>query len=331
LVEPPISPQRDGLLDLFGDAAFDRMVAASSVKSTSEFPSRRDLRGGKPAGKGRKQKVAKVSRRELKARAKTRPPVRSYAEQYPHARTIVVVSPAPKRAKKKFSGFLAVLAVGGLFASFALPAYAFGPGADKKVDPQVEAAATTGVSLSVSDKALAAETTRSDFSATTAAALRRQTATAYMASNYATYMASGALEAGDDYPWFSELSNNQGGGLSPLNYFYRECVDFVAWRLNRDAGVFTAPFIYNWKSLTPSGGNAYQWKYAWIHHGWTTSNVPVAGSVAWFSSNHVAYVKSVNADGTVTLEEYNGMGSHVYGQRVVPASYVSLYLYAPPR
>ena len=46
---------------------------------------------------------------------------------------------------------------------------------------------------------------------------------------------------GDDYPWWNELPDDYGGGLSPLRYYYRECVDFVAWRLNRDAGVTSAP------------------------------------------------------------------------------------------
>jgi surface antigen len=279
----------------------------------------------------RPRKPQKLSRRELKrqrARERSLPVVRSYAQQYPGAKKIVIIGPAPKPKKYKASGLLTMLAVGGLFASVALPAYAFAPTAD--ADNRPKSAAVLGNSISVSDKVIAADATRSNFTATTAAALKRQTATAMMAANYSAYMASGAREAGDDYPWFSELSNNQGGGLSPLNYFYRECVDFVAWRLNRDAGSTSAPFLWTWKSLTPTGGNAYQWKYAWIKHGWPTGSAPAVGAVAWYSYNHVAYVKSVNADGTVTVEDYNQSGYHVYDQRVVPAGSVSLYLYAPP-
>jgi surface antigen len=351
VVDSPFSPSGDGHFDPIVDSSFDWQIGMKGAQveapAAQNFPSRRDLRGATPARKGspkrsrtsriKPAKPVRISRKQLKAEkklAQSRPPVRPairpYTEQYPNAQRIVVVSPAPKKTRKKGSGFLSVLAVGGLFASVALPAYAFAPNADADSSPKA-AASVAGATISVSDKALAVDPARSQFSATTATALRRQTATAMMAANYAAYMASGAREKGDDYPWFSELSNNQGGGLSPLNYFYRECVDFVAWRLNRDAGSTGAPFLYTWNTLTPTGGNAYQWKYAWIHHGWATGTAPQAGAVAWFNYNHVAYVKSVNGDGTVTIEDYNQSGMHLYDQRVVPAGSVSLYLYAPPK
>jgi surface antigen len=156
-----------------------------------------------------------------------------------------------------------------------------------------------------------------------------QRSTSLKGQNYEAYIKSGALEKGDDYPWFSELSNNQGGGLSPLNYFYRECVDFVAWRLNRDVGSTSAPFVFDWNYLTPSGGDASNWANAWKQHGWATGTTPKVGSVAWFPG-HVAYVSKVNDDGTVFLEEYNYDNDHLYGTRTIPATDVSLYLYAPP-
>jgi surface antigen len=145
-----------------------------------------------------------------------------------------------------------------------------------------------------------------------------------------SYASSGAQEAGDDYPWFYEASDDEGGGLSPLGYYYRECVDFVAWRLNRDAGSVSAPYRWTWSNMTPSGGNASEWAYAWESHGWPTGIEPVAGSVAWFAGNHVAYVKAVLEDGQVLIEEYNHGMSHKYGQRIIPATSVALFLYAPP-
>jgi peptidoglycan DL-endopeptidase CwlO len=108
-------------------------------------------------------------------------------------------------------------------------------------------------------------------------------------------------------------------------------VDFVAWRLNRDAGFVSAPYAYDWSFLTPTGGNAYQWRYAWRNHGWATSNSPSAGWVAWFSSGHVAYVKKVNGDGTVLLEEYNWQNDHLYSQRTIQPNEAQLYLAPPPR
>jgi surface antigen len=136
---------------------------------------------------------------------------------------------------------------------------------------------------------------------------------------------SGVRSAGDDYPWPSA-----GNTLSPLNYYYRQCVDFVAWRLNRDAGSTSAPWKYVWSNLTPTGGNASAWKSAWVANGWTVSDVPVTGSVAWFNGNHVAYVKEVVGN-SVIIEEYNGMAKLAYAIRTIPISGAAAYLYPPPR
>lgn len=38
-----------------------------------------------------------------------------------------------------------------------------------------------------------------------------------------------------------------------------------------------------------------------------------------FTGNHVAYVQSVNSDGTVSLEEYNWGNDHSYHTRTIPA------------
>ena len=297
-------PARDGLDHLFGDSA----------NTQPPLPSRRDLRA--PSKKKRGRTSAPVSR-----------PIDS---AYPASR-VIVVRQAPKKLKRKRgSGFLTIVAVIGLFGSVALPAYAMAPRADAD-SGTLTAAKDVEAAFTVSEDATLATAARGSFQATTATDLRSQKRTAAMAANYEAYMASGAREKGDDYPWFSELSNNQGGGLSPLNYFYRECVDFVAWRLNRDAGSTSAPFVYDWSTLTPSGGNASQWKYAWTSKGWPTSTTPIAGAVAWYNYNHVAYVKQVNADGTIVVEDYNQAGMHQYDIRTVPANDAQLYLYPPPR
>lgn len=328
MVDSQHVPARDALDQLFGDSGFDQLIgtpAAATQPTTrreaqAALPSRRDLRkpAKKRAGRARKQAPAVPSF------------VRPADSAYPSTR-VIVVRQAPKPVKKnRGRAFFTSVAVIALFGSVALPAYAMAPKLDADTVADT-AAAEAGASLKVADDVSAATTLRGAFQATTASDLRNQKRTAYMAANYEAYVASGARERGDDYPWFSELSNNQGGGLSPLNYFYRECVDFVAWRLNRDAGYFKAPFIYDWSTLTPNGGNAYQWKRAWINHGWETSTTPVAGAVAWYSYGHIAYVKSVNADGTITVEDYNQSGMHVYDIRDVPVNDAQLYLYPPPR
>ena len=138
--------------------------------------------------------------------------------------------------------------------------------------------------------------------------------------------------ASNDYPW-PHANVDQ---LSPLGYVYRNCTDFVAWRLNRDAGITGAPWKYTWANLTPLGGNAIDWKKNWLANGWTTSRTPIPGAVAWWgtdggASGHVAYVQAVNLNNTVTLEEYNWGGTNKYDTRTIDAGVPDLYLYPPPR
>jgi surface antigen len=356
------TPPSDGHVDPQGEQGFDWLLGTTASSSSDALPSRRDLRASaKPASRKDARaaaaasakkprrirhtpaadvsaaaasstgpRTAKLSRSAVRAAKRASKSVVARSDSaYPSERVLVVVRPTAKRKHKRGSGILAVGAVALLFGTVAMPAFAFGT-----QDADSLSAVTTAsdeAALTVSDGAAAASTLRSQFTATSVTDLRSQRSSKLKSANYEAYLKSGARELGDDYPWFSELYVGQGGSLSPLNYFYRECVDFVAWRLNRDAGSTSAPFKYDWSYLTPSGGNASQWKYAWKQHGWETSNTPVVGSVAWWAANHVAYVKAVNPDGTVLLEEYNYGSNHLYGQRTIPASEVDLFLYPPPR
>jgi surface antigen len=210
----------------------------------------------------------------------------------------------------------------GLFASLTFPAFAdqsrLAEDAEPLAGQELEiTAATTDQSAFIRDA----------YDTTSASDLRKLYADAIRQQNLAAYLASGAREMGDDYPWPDALTIQQGGGLSPFNYYYRECVDFVAWRLNRDAGVTSAPWKWVWSNLAQ--GSAYKWKSEWERHGWATGTTPVVGAVAWFpGANHVAYVSGIMPDGSVAIEEYN-WGPNTYGQRIIPAGSV-YYLYAPP-
>jgi surface antigen len=217
--------------------------------------------------------------------------------------------------------------VGGIFAVAALPAYAV-------TTSETPGAALSGASqqISVASSAIADAASRDVFTATTPEELAaKKAAEAEAAANAAAALAAasyvytdpGPRVAGDDYPW-----RGMGEGLSPLNYYMGECVDFVAWRLNRDAGA-TGPFKWVWSNLTPGGGSAGSWQGAWEAHGWPVSSTPVAGAVAVTGYMHVAYVKEVYGDGTVLVEEYNYAGYHQYGTRVLPASSVTAFLYPP--
>jgi len=239
-------------------------------------------------------------------------------------RSLESLTPGPRKAARKnpASVLLTMAAVGGMFAVVALPAYAVNPVETTATGPL---ASTIGAqSVAVSADATENSAVRDAFTATTpeelAAINAAAAAAATIASSY-VYRDPGPRQAGDDYPWAG------AEGLSPLRYYYGECVDFVAWRLNRDAG-YTGPFKWDWGNLTPGGGSASSWTDAWYSHGWPVSGTPVPGAVAVTGYNHVAYVKEVLGDGSVLLEEYNYGNYHSYSQRVISAGSAT-YLYPP--
>lgn len=124
----------------------------------------------------------------------------------------------------------------------------------------------------------------------------------------------------DDYPY----PTADPAALSPFRYSYRDCTDFVCWRINRDNGDTSAPWSWTWGDLRPAGGNgdAIGWRGDWQILGYAVDINPVAGCIAWYGSSagefgHVAYVQSAT-DGTVVLEEYNWSPSHqAYNTRTV--------------
>jgi hypothetical protein len=229
----------------------------------------------------------------------------------------------PKTWRRKLSSAGVMTVVIGLFATVTIPAFADQDTLAQNAEPLD--AQTLEVTASTTDESSAI---RDTYGTTSAADLRKLYADAIRQQNLAAYMNSGAREMGDDYPWPDALSRPQGGGLSPLNYYYRECVDFVAWRMNRDAGTWAAPYRWVWSNLAQ--GSAYAWKREWERHGWPTGTTPQVGAVAWQpGGNHVAYVSGILADGSVVLEEYNYSTDHGYGQRIIQPG-AMYYLYAPP-
>ena len=243
----------------------------------------------------------------------------------PAAPVIVVVRrPVSKRSiARRTLGLFTFLVIPGFIFASTIPAIAAGANAfgdDMQVTLDAPKAQEIGQTVEVSSAA-ALSVSRGAFTAETHAQIMARQAARARSGAYSSVK---ARQAGDDYPWRAS-----GGGLSPLGYVTRQCTDFVAWRINRDHGT-TGPFAYVWANMTPNGGSASRWASAWNSHGWQTSNTPVTGAVAWFNGNHVAYVKSVNDDGTVNLEEYNWNGDASYHQRTIPASSVGLFLYPPP-
>ena len=96
------------------------------------------------------------------------------------------------------------------------------------------------------------------------------------------------------------------------NYYKCECTSYVAWNLNKNG----IPFTNQYKGQHWS--NANTWQQAAIDSSVPVDNIPQVGDVAWWGTGtygHVAYVESVNADGTVNISEYNFGLDHDYGTR----------------
>lgn len=74
-------------------------------------------------------------------------------------------------------------------------------------------------------------------------------------------------------------------------------------------------------------GNGGQWLMNAAAQGYATGTTPRAGAIAE-TYGHVAYVESVNSDGTIVISEMNGpAGFGVVGTRTVPASQYFGYIY----
>jgi surface antigen len=138
---------------------------------------------------------------------------------------------------------------------------------------------------------------------------------------------TGSAIGGDDYPYpEGPLYTN-----SPVGYYYRECVDFVAWRLNVQSGITRAPFKFQ------GYGNAVTWKERLVAEGYKADRTPAVGAVAWWDAytgdgslrtgefGHVAIVSAVHADGSITVEQYNTLpfADHGYNKMDLPVSYLN--------
>lgn len=317
--------QPDPLRDLFEHSASDPSSASNSaplLPAAPQFSSRREARdaGGRAAASASRRPSNRKSAAAPAAR-KSKLSRRDQAAVKKLAATPVIApvaaARAPGKKKNPLKAAFAVVVVAGIVCAFALPAAA----------GVTQFSNATGIatsfkhsqSVKVSADIQMSKVSRDAVSATSEAELRTEQINARELADD-----PGVRQPGDDYPW-----RDAGYSLSPLGYYYRQCVDFVAWRLNRDQGVTSAPWKWVWSNLTPWGGDASQWKLAWQKHGWTVSSTPIVGSVAWFVGDHVAYVHSISGS-NVTIEEYNGEASRAYAERTIPISSVGAFLYPPP-
>jgi surface antigen len=140
---------------------------------------------------------------------------------------------------------------------------------------------------------------------------------------------------GDDYPYKNAPLDPEQA--DPWAFYCRECVSFVAWRMNQ-LGVKFSNGMSGPNGARGWFGNADTWAANAHNIGFLADQTPAVGAVAHFdpnhsgarSSGHVAYVAQVNGDGAIAIEEYSWLPfPHGYHNppRVIHASDVSDFIH----
>ncbi len=142
-------------------------------------------------------------------------------------------------------------------------------------------------------------------------------------ASLASVSVGGAVK-GDDYPHRGMPIYTQ----NPKGYYYRECVDFVAWRLSQQLPLGTPNSTYL------GLGNAVTWRENLVARGYRADKTPAVGAVMWWGAftgdetmrtgkyGHVAIVSEVLGNGSIVIEQYNAAPlNHAYSTKVIPPSY----------
>jgi surface antigen len=152
-------------------------------------------------------------------------------------------------------------------------------------------------------------------------------------STHSTTTRTTSPRTSTSYPWAGDTS----GGNDPWGFTKRQCVSYVAWRLDR---------VGRPVSTSRGWGSASGWDDVARRKGVTVSSRPTVGSVAHWNAGerstayvsgsprgsfvagsygHVAWVTKVYSDGSVQVAQYNGDGSRSYStMRVTAPRYLRL-------
>ena len=132
-----------------------------------------------------------------------------------------------------------------------------------------------------------------------------------------------ATSGENDYPYKTPLNEcawcrpvDAQGPADPWGLYKRECVSFVAWRMNQQMGWKEGEdYPFTMATMGLSGrGNAQYWMDGLVAQGYAFDHTPAPGAIAWWASNgaegigeagHVAVVKEVLESGKVLIEQYN--------------------------
>jgi surface antigen len=128
-----------------------------------------------------------------------------------------------------------------------------------------------------------------------------------MPCEHSPYATSGPANYCANYDWGPKHTQkyNDPSEISPYGYAYRNCTDYVAWRL-ASLGVPT--------SIYKGHGNGSGWASV---SGLTTNTTPAVGAVAVQTSGtfgHVAFITGVSGS-TITIAEYNYGENGTYDTR----------------
>ena len=106
----------------------------------------------------------------------------------------------------------------------------------------------------------------------------------------------------DDYPW----PNGNSSTEDSWGFYKRWCTSWVAFKVNQmwktDKGFFNG--MYG-TSETNKLGNASHWLEVLSKNGYSHDLEPQVGDIAWWRSNHVAFVYRIIDRNTVIITEYN--------------------------
>lgn len=111
----------------------------------------------------------------------------------------------------------------------------------------------------------------------------------------------------------------RGHSVSPYGYDYRNCTDFVAWKLSTANGIEDARDY----------GDANFWVPAARIRGYRVDKKPAPGAVAWWGGGqygHVAWVADISGR-SVRLQEYNYDAPGKYDTRTIRPKGAKAYIH----
>ena len=105
------------------------------------------------------------------------------------------------------------------------------------------------------------------------------------------------------YPYRDPPACTDGGAclIDKWDFYQGQCTSWVAYRLNQLNG-FAFSDYYGGQG---AWGNASNWGPHARALGIAVNGTPTVGSVAWYSSGHVAYVERVNSATSIVISEMN--------------------------